>query len=85
MKYYIKKGADPKKLVVGIPTYGRSFQLSDPDETDIGAPAEGPGEKGEYTREAGYLAYYEVSQHLQGKRGLSPFLFSRKLMGKPND
>ncbi|KAG8181266.1 hypothetical protein JTE90_018785 [Oedothorax gibbosus] len=65
VKYYIKKGADPKKLVVGIPTYGRSFQLSDPDETDIGAPAEGPGEKGEYTREAGYLAYYEVCQMIQ--------------------
>ncbi|XP_071042934.1 endochitinase [Parasteatoda tepidariorum] len=65
VKYYIKKGADPKKLVLGIPTYGRSFQLADPDETDIGAAAEGAGEKGDATREKGYLAYYEICQKIQ--------------------
>ncbi|GFR22495.1 probable chitinase 10 [Trichonephila clavata] len=65
VKYYIKKGADPKKLVVGIPTYGRSYTLSDPDETDIGSPADGPGEQGEATREKGYLAYYEICQLIQ--------------------
>ncbi|CAL1282555.1 unnamed protein product [Larinioides sclopetarius] len=65
VKYYIKKGADPKKLVVGIPTYGRSFTLSDPEETEIGSPADGPAEQGEATREKGYLAYYEICKLIQ--------------------
>ncbi|GFQ89316.1 probable chitinase 10, partial [Trichonephila clavata] len=36
-----------------------------PDETDIGSPADGPGEQGEATREKGYLAYYEICQLIQ--------------------
>lgn len=60
MKYYINKGADPSKLVLGIPTYGRSFNLVNAEATEIGAPADGAGEKGEATREAGFLSYYEV-------------------------
>lgn len=47
-------------MVLGIPTYGRSYTLFNKDSTDIGAPSDGPGEKGEATREKGYLAYYEV-------------------------
>lgn len=56
----MKAGADPDKLVLGIPTYGRSYTLVNPDSTDIGSPADEPGEKGEFTKEKGYLAYYEV-------------------------
>lgn len=61
IKHYLKKGADPEKLVLGIPTYGRSYTLFNPESTDIGSPADGPGQQGEATREKGYLAYYEVS------------------------
>lgn len=61
IKHYLKAGADRDKLVLGIPTYGRSYTLFNPDSTDIGAPADGPGEQGDATREKGYLAYYEVS------------------------
>lgn len=60
IKHYISSGADRNKLVLGIPTYGRSYTLFNKDTTDIGAPSDGPGEKGEATREKGYLAYYEV-------------------------
>lgn len=62
IKHYLKAGADRDKLVLGIPTYGRSYTLFNPDSTDIGAPADGPGEQGDATREKGYLAYYEVSR-----------------------
>jgi hypothetical protein len=47
-------------LVLGIPTYGRSYTLYNPLATEIGSPADGPGEQGDATREKGYLAYYEV-------------------------
>lgn len=56
-------GADPNKLVLGIPTYGRSYTLFNPDANEIGAPADGPGDMGDATRENGYLAFYEVSNY----------------------
>lgn len=60
MKFYINEGAEPSKLVLGIPTYGRSYTLLNEESTDIGAPTDGPGAQGDATREKGYLAYYEV-------------------------
>ncbi|XP_056648990.1 mucin-2-like [Diorhabda sublineata] len=65
IKHYLKNGAEPSKLVVGIPTYGRSFTLLNPDAVDIGSPADGPGNMGEATRENGYLAYYEICQYVK--------------------
>lgn len=62
IKYYLKAGADRDKLVLGIPTYGRSYTLINEESTELGAPSEGPGEQGDATREKGYLAYYEVEQ-----------------------
>lgn len=63
MKFYINEGADANKLVLGIPTYGRSYTLLNEESTDIGAPTDGPGAQGDATREKGYLAYYEVKSH----------------------
>ena len=60
VKFYIKQGASRDKLVLGIPTYGRSYTLVNPDAHEIGSPTDGPGEKGPGTKEDGYLAYYEV-------------------------
>ncbi|KAK9880775.1 hypothetical protein WA026_013096 [Henosepilachna vigintioctopunctata] len=65
IKHYVELGADPGKLVVGIPTYGRSYTLFNPDANDMGDPADGPGEMGEATRENGYLAYYEICENIK--------------------
>ncbi|CAH1711931.1 unnamed protein product [Chironomus riparius] len=62
--YYLKNGADRDKLVLGIPTYGRSYTLFNPESNEIGSPADGPGEQGDATREKGYLAYYEICQSI---------------------
>lgn len=43
-----------------MPTYGRSFTLVDKDKFDIGAPASGGGNPGNFTNESGFLSYYEV-------------------------
>jgi chitinase len=56
----VKAGAERSKLVLGIPTYGRTYTLFNPDSTDIGAPTDGPGDQGDATKEKGFLAYYEV-------------------------
>ncbi|XP_019757751.2 serine-rich adhesin for platelets [Dendroctonus ponderosae] len=67
IKHYLKMGADPNKLVLGIPTYGRSYTLFNPEAYEIGSPADGPGDMGEATRENGYLAYYEICENVKNQ------------------
>ncbi|XP_063589791.1 mucin-2-like isoform X5 [Penaeus indicus] len=64
VKYYISLGAERQKLVIGIPTYGRSYTLLDGNFTDFGASADGPGEQGKYTKENGFMAFYEVCENI---------------------
>lgn len=58
--YLVAKGAPRNKLMVGIPFYGQSFTLANPNEHDIGSPSTGPGLPGEFTMQPGMLAYYEI-------------------------
>lgn len=60
VNYILSKGVPANKLNLGIPLYGRSFTLEDKDLTALGSPAIGQGEKGKFTREDGFKAYYEV-------------------------
>lgn len=60
IQYLLDKGAEPYKLILGIPFYGRSFKLADPDKNTPGSEAKGAGEPGPFLNSAGYLAYYEV-------------------------
>ncbi|XP_066481844.1 acidic mammalian chitinase-like [Tiliqua scincoides] len=59
MRYWRDNGVPAAKLLMGFPTYGRTFRLSTSD-TSVGAPASGAGSAGTYTREAGFWAYYEI-------------------------
>ncbi|XP_066480749.1 chitotriosidase-1-like [Tiliqua scincoides] len=65
MKYWKEKGAPVEKLLMGFPTYGRTFTLSN-GETGVGAPASGGGAPGLYTKTSGILAYFEVCEFLPG-------------------
>lgn len=57
---WARLGAPKDKLIIGMPTYGRSFTLSNPANFKVNSPASGGGKAGEYTKESGFLAYYEV-------------------------
>ncbi|KAK2497789.1 hypothetical protein MC885_017827, partial [Smutsia gigantea] len=59
VQQWLQKGAPASKLILGMPTYGRSFTLASSD-SGVGAPATGPGAPGPFTKEAGVLSYYEV-------------------------
>lgn len=63
---WVKQGAPKEKLMIGMPTYGRSFTLVDTTKFDVGAPASGGGTSGKYTGEAGFMSYYEVCDFLHG-------------------
>lgn len=64
INYWISEGADPKKIVMGMPLYGQSFSLADNKNNSLNAPIYGGGEAGPETRARGFLAYYEVSLNL---------------------
>ncbi|XP_007485186.1 chitinase-3-like protein 2 [Monodelphis domestica] len=67
VKYWKTQGMPGKKIIMGIPMYGRSFTLPTPvSNTGVGVPAQGAGTPGQFTAEEGFLAYYEVCQFLQG-------------------
>nr|XP_006130492.1 acidic mammalian chitinase-like isoform X1 [Pelodiscus sinensis] len=65
MQYWQENGAPAEKLLMGFPTYGRTFKLSTTN-TGVGAPASGGGSPGPHTKESGILAYYEVCTFLEG-------------------
>ena len=44
-----------------LPTYGRTFHLLRASQNELGAEAVGPAAPGKYTKQAGFLAYYEVT------------------------
>ena len=64
VRHWIKRGCPRSKLVVGIPTYGRSWTLST-SATAVGSPASGAGSPGPVTKEGGFLAYNEICQKIQ--------------------
>ncbi|XP_030567425.1 chitinase-3-like protein 2 [Drosophila novamexicana] len=44
--WWLQNGLEPKRLVIGLPTYGHSFTLVSPLNARIGAPASGFGKCG---------------------------------------
>ncbi|XP_043252760.1 probable chitinase 10 [Colletes gigas] len=80
MEYLVQLGARRSNLLVGIPLYGQAYRLSSEDLTDLGDPASGPGISGEFTRQPGMLAYYEICDRLKNKRwkhGVGPSAYLR--------
>ena len=59
--YWHTQGVAKEKLVIGLATYGRTFTLANSANYNIGDPVTGAGNAGPYTGEAGFLAYYEVT------------------------
>ncbi|NP_001303814.1 acidic mammalian chitinase-like precursor [Latimeria chalumnae] len=66
MNFWKNSGAPAEKLIVGMPTYGHTFRLTNPSNNGVGAPTSGPGPAGPYTRQPGFLAYYEICTFLNG-------------------
>lgn len=63
INFWLSQGAPANKLVLGVGTYGRSFQLSDSSQNWPGAPCRGEGSAGSYTGSTGYLGYNEICQN----------------------
>ncbi|XP_052685035.1 uncharacterized protein LOC128164955 [Crassostrea angulata] len=85
--YWLNKGAPKEKLILGLATYGRSFNLQDQNNFGVGAPATGSGPQGKYVPENGFLPYYEICERQIQKVGKTyrdldaqtPFFVQEKL------
>jgi chitinase len=60
VNHWIQQGMPKEKITMGLGTYGRTFKLADNSITGVGAPSVAAGDPGKYTREPGFLSYYEV-------------------------
>lgn len=60
MELLVSRGAPREKLLVGVPFYGQSFTIPGSSSKSFGITASGPGEAGEFTKQPGMLAYYEI-------------------------
>ncbi|XP_033733481.1 probable chitinase 10 [Pecten maximus] len=59
-RYWVLLGAPKEQINIGLSFYGRGFTLKDPKDNGFGAKTKGPNRPGPFTRESGYVAYYEV-------------------------
>ncbi|XP_069007119.1 acidic mammalian chitinase-like [Embiotoca jacksoni] len=59
VSYWLELGAPSQKLLLGFPTYGRTFRLRGA-ASGLGAPSNGPAAAGPYTGTAGFWAFYEI-------------------------
>ncbi|XP_044265080.1 probable chitinase 2 [Tribolium madens] len=73
INYMLKLGAPPKKLVMGVPLYGRTFLLPEPYDPEserkpkLGAVARNIGFQGPFTRENGFMGYNEICLEVKNK------------------
>lgn len=67
MQFLVTSGASREKLIMGIPFYGQTFTLENSNNQLVGegAPSNGPGEPGEFTKQPGMMAYYEICHRIR--------------------
>lgn len=62
--WWLSHGAPRSKIVMGLPSYGRSFTLTNPAINGVNALSSGPGTAGEYSIESGFLTFMEICQRV---------------------
>ncbi|KAJ9597944.1 hypothetical protein L9F63_011231, partial [Diploptera punctata] len=65
IKELLRRGAQREKLVLGLPLYGRNFNLENEKDTEgFGSPTVGEGFTGPYVQEQGTYGYNEICYEL---------------------
>jgi len=62
VQHLLDLGAAKEKIVLGIPTYGHSYTLSDNSKHNVYDPSSGAGLPGPYTQTPGTLGYNEICE-----------------------
>lgn len=61
---WIRAGANPQKLFLGLGFYAQTFTLQNPAQNGLGAPTVGAGLPGPYSQSPGLLMYNEICEEL---------------------
>ena len=74
VNYWLENGTPGEKIIVGIPTYARTWRMTGKSQVSGMPPmtAEGPGAEGPHTRTPGLLSYGEVCFRFTEKIANSP-------------
>jgi chitinase len=62
IELYFELGTPAEKMVLGMPSYGRGFELIDPASNGLYCKADRGFPMGPYTRQRGVLGYLEIRQ-----------------------
>jgi len=62
IQMYLDWGMPIEKMVIGVPTYGRGFQVVNPENNGLYCPADDGIPMGPYTRQKGHYGYLEILQ-----------------------
>ncbi|KAI8776875.1 acidic mammalian chitinase [Biomphalaria glabrata] len=68
VNFWLSQGVPKSKILLGLATYGMSFTLEDARQNRLKAPVLDFGRGGQYTRQEGILAYFEICENVQ-RRG----------------
>lgn len=77
---WLENGLPSNKLILGVPTYARCFNLLENDNHGIGAPVDQTTCGGQWTDEDGFLSFYEVTNAVFVPNG-NPVLHPGFLIG----
>lgn len=62
--FWINNDCPAEKINLGVPFYGKTWTLVDPNNNGVGAPASGPGTPGPISAAAGSLTYFEICEKI---------------------
>jgi len=80
INYWLTKGMDRSKIIMGIPLYGQSFTLASRKDHGLNSKTYGGASAGKFTRARGFLSYFEICDKVR-KRGWNVVRDSQKTMG----
>ena len=58
--FWVNHGMPPSKIALGMAMYGQAFKLMNPGNNGLGAAASGDPPAEKYTKQSGFLSYYEI-------------------------
>lgn len=82
----LETGAPNNKLILGIPTFGRAWKMTE-DSSISGVPpfeVDGPAEEGKYTKTPGLLSYQEVCALAANPNNLKGATKNLRKVGDPS-
>jgi GH18 family chitinase len=73
VSWYTTSGISKNKILYGLAAYGRTFTVSSSNSAKVGLTANSPGNAGPYTKESGFLSYYEIEEKMKLQSSLQGY------------